>query len=215
MDKLETKKLLNNGYLILFDLDIGKIQLELESVFNESYLKETICIGKENSKKYKTTLTSIYKQAEFPLHTDGAHKLIPPRWIILEYNGDIKNSTATIIADTMSEQNNIKNEDLFHNEVYFVSGGQHSFLTTIVNHNLHKNSIFRWNKHTMKRLNSRTGIPFEDLKFKKILRIEWEPNQSLIIDNWRMLHGRESIKKSNIERTFYRHNLTPIIHASV
>ncbi len=207
---MDISKLLQDGFTLATKKNTSVLCSSLSNAFCEEYRITSYKIGQvDNSSTYKVTLSNIYGLNNFPLHTDGSHFPIPPRWVILEYASLAHSKTATILVDTFDQKALPANDNIFNNEIYLVTGGKKSFLSTIVNKNLHKVSILRWNNLTMKKLNKLDNRSFDNLPFNNRTRIEWEPNQTLIFDNWRMLHGREAIKPNEKNRVFIRHFLTP------
>lgn len=201
-------KLHKDGYFEISDVGIG----DLISSFGNSYLvEETQLISNYDSGKYSKTLTTEYGANAFPFHTDGAHRVIPPRWTILQFIGDGKSDTATLLFDSKVLSEIYENEDLFFNEIYLVKHGHQSFLTPIINRQLYCEPIFRWNKLVMKKLINKTGKTLEDYLSSFHVRITWNFGKILILDNWRMLHGREKILPNELHtRKIKRFNLTPI-----
>ncbi len=205
---MNNSSLLSNGFNEFFGMEIQ----DLLSYFGDGYnIEETQLIPNSVSGKYSKTLTAVYGCNAFPFHTDGAHRVIPPRWTILEFIGDGKSETATLLFDSKALSQLKENEDLFHHEIYLVQNGQHSFLTSLINKQLHSEPIFRWNKLVMKKLFNKTNKTLDDCLSSNYFRVTWCTGKILVLDNWRMLHSREKLLlDEELTRKIKRYNLTPI-----
>ncbi len=208
MKMLDRDQLDRNGYIELFNIDIKQIL----TFFSEGYTVDTCeLIPNKSSNNYSITLSSEYKYEAFPFHTDGAHHLIPPKWVILNYTGILESGTATLLFDSKSVSHLQENEDLLFNEIYLVSQRSNPFLTSIINTQMSKFPIFRWNELVMKRLIKRSPFNMANLLNSYHKRVSWTVGKTLIIDNWRILHAREKVVNGEeLTRKIKRYNLTPI-----
>jgi hypothetical protein len=209
---METLLLDENGYQVFQERRIESLIQLLVTTYNEQYTLEHSDLRPNlDSGKYQHSLSKEYGLNAFPFHTDGAQRLKPPRWIILQYKGLIDSKSATTVLDTLKLQTEEAYEDFFFNEIYLVSGGKIPFLTSVVNKIQYKTPILRWNSLLMKKVNSKRFRNEIILNQSCDERIEWSIGKTLIIDNWRVLHAREPVeKKDEINRVIHRVNLTPI-----
>jgi L-asparagine oxygenase len=207
-----------DGMQVISGMDISTVITHVRENFREIYkIAENSITPNKPSGQFTSTLSKSYGLSEFPFHTDGAHFVIPPRWVILEYLGIEKSGTATLVTDTQPIIRLPTYEDIFYNQIYTVTGGPSTFLTTIVNTIIYSVPIFRWNQLIMKPVNQKSHIRFQNINFDEIHRLSWYPNQIVILDNWRVLHGREIVKEQDVDkRILKRYNLTPVLnHGSI
>lgn len=205
MDILELEK---QGYMEFYGIPVSEIILKIKG---KHKIEVNQLVPNKPLGSYRTTLSKEFGMDKFPFHTDGANRLIPPHWTILEYAGKEKSKCATLLVD-IKELNKIKNhDDIFHNEIYLVRGSPHGIITPLINKQIMKESIFRWNGLIMKKLIDKTKDTFEKNIGEPSFRINWQPHKTVIIDNWRTLHSRESVPLDEEKsRIINRYNLTPI-----
>lgn len=204
---MKNSKLQKDGYAEISGMKIEDILSSFDSGYK---IEESHLIPNNISGKYTKTLTVEYGANAFPFHTDGAHRVIPPRWTILEFVGSGISETATLLFDSKTISDLKEYEHLFHHEIYLVEHGQQSFLTPLVNKQLYIDPIFRWNKLVMKKLINRTSKTLDDCISSYHVRVTWSIGKILVIDNWRMLHGREKLLSNEVHtRKIKRYNLTP------
>lgn len=154
--------------------------------------------------EYENTYSGNYGLNEFPFHTDLAHWYIPPRYLFLRCVCPA-NGVATKLIDSKVFLENISTE-LF-NRSHFKP---RKCLDRKVNllRILH-GGIFRWDSIFIEPVN----------KTAKLLKIHIEEGISsiqsdnlvlenigdcLLIDNWRMLHGRNAISRESMGRKIER-----------
>jgi len=205
------------GFQTVVNGSVDAIIKQISVECNESYeiVSNDLTPNKEPT-NHKKTLSTTYGYNEFPFHTDGAHFLIPPRWVILESTNTIAYKTATVLVDTFEFSNFVPYDNVLNHAIYLVSNGNYSFLTTIINKVLNGKPIFRWNPLLMKLVSKGLTFDLKNVNHTPV-RIEWHPKQILIVDNWRMLHSREAvIDEEKLNRELKRYNLTPLdTHASI
>jgi len=152
---------------------------------------ETLIPKKRNEIK-KLSLSYAYGLNEFPLHTDGATYQIPPRFILLK---SLSNSdTKTFLADTIDIKNNI----ITANSKWIIKTEKGELETKLI-YQYKNNEIFRFNRLLMKSIDGNKKEVYRAINNLKISKINWEKNKILIIDNWRILHGREKLIEENYE----------------
>ncbi|MHA8085852.1 TauD/TfdA family dioxygenase [Aquirufa antheringensis] len=205
---MNQSKLQTDGFAEISGMKIEDLINSFDGDYN---VEETELIPNKISSNYSKTLTSEYGVHAFPLHTDGAHRVIPPKWTILQYVDDYKSETATLLYDSKTLSDLNENEDLFYNEIYLVENGKHPFLTSLINKQVYSEPIFRWNKLVMKKLINKTGKTIDEYISSFQVRVTWSVGKILVIDNWRILHGREKlVMNEEHSRKIKRYNLTPV-----
>lgn len=174
-----------DGFLYLpRDIDVNK---SLEGlVFDQ-------LVPTDQLKARRNTLSSRFGLSEFPLHTDGATQLQPPKFLILKFNGPRSTEvefkvfdTHRYIQSTFFQEN--KSEFLFS-----VVNGSKSFITSIL-----KNNVFRYNPCVMKPLSSESLIAsanLNEINIEKSNINSFRPKNGdiVVIDNHRMLHSRGDV----------------------
>jgi hypothetical protein len=180
--------------LILLNLKNKRIKLKT----NELY---------QNKKSAATlSLSKLYNNNEYPFHNDGVQYPFPPKYIILQNKTSNSYKTKTLLIDGLKlSQSNL---NLFYNSVFTIKGNNgFTERTTIVNSSkLNDEKIIRFNPVIMKsNISNKKGLVEDCIKnYKDVIEIEWQPNSTLIIDNWRYLHSRTKNKDLNIKRELIR-----------
>jgi alpha-ketoglutarate-dependent taurine dioxygenase len=169
---------------------IGKI---IPSVKGGPLVDTLLTVPSEQAKP--RSLSSLYGLRAFPFHTDSANHPIPPRYIVLSYRSLEKSSRATLLVDTSAF--NISGSDIksLRREPWFVNGGRGRFFTPIMSDTCVPSClVFRFDERVMRPALSSSdsgSILKKQVASTTSIRIEWEPNFVLVLDNWRMLHARE------------------------
>jgi len=202
------QELKTKGY-ISFSSNPDDSMLEVASKFGEVYKVSTMPLVqtltprlKEN--EHENTYSGNYGLNEFPFHTDLAHWHVPPRYLFLRCVFPADN-----VATKLIDSHNVENEeiiDLFcraHFRPRKRLDGKFNLLKI-----LHED-IFRWDSifiEPTNKLGKRLKICIEEL-------LDSLPPQEvflsskgdcLLIDNWRMLHGRGSIDRKSMNRKIER-----------
>jgi hypothetical protein len=148
------------------------------------------------------SLSGLHATGAFPLHSDTAHWITPCRFIVLGCLNPGDASRATLILDskTIPFEADVINQ-LF-TEPFRVINGRVSFFSTVLSR---KREFLRLDSGCMKPIRPR-GLDllrlFSSGKWtERTRRHVWKGNDILILDNWRVIHGREpaSTRDSNRE----------------
>lgn len=136
----------------------------------------------------RRSLSAAHGLGPFPLHTDGAHHAVPPRYVLLR--ATTPSSCATTLIDSHQIDWQPEEREILSRGVLAVTGGAHGFLTTILT-----STWFRFDEGCMKPANA-TGLHALELTRGRIssgaLKLPWAPGMTLLLDNWRCLHGRDA-----------------------
>ena len=187
------------------EIDIEKVLAEFRCIY---VIQNNVLIPDKKS-TFNKTLSTTYGCSSFPYHTDGAHYILPPRWIILQYKGNASSRFATLFYDTMLIDRT-EFDDILHRHMYKVNSKEGVFLTTVINNAIWSEPIVRWNKLLMKKIYGERSLDFDDLITSPSLRVEWTKGKTVIFDNWRLLHAREEVGFEEREtRIIERFSLTP------
>lgn len=140
----------------------------------------------------RNTLSARYGQGRFPLHTEAAYWREPPRFVLLFCvdPGDGRQATVLLDADPLvrSQAGHVLNTS-----PWLVSSGVHPFLSSVVS-GVYGRRMLRFDRECMRPLTS-PGYAFE-AQIEKFIEIsvlhhhQWQAGDLLVLDNWRMLHGR-------------------------
>ena len=137
------------------------------------------------------SLSRVHAFGEFPLHIDTAHWLTPCRYVMLACISPGIACRPTLLMDTRRLLLKEHQSLLLHSAPLRVTNGRNSFFSTI----LSKSRPFvRFDTGCM------TATTTDGVKALAVLTkencsdhvetIQWKSGMVLVIDNWRMLHGR-------------------------
>lgn len=161
---------------------------------------------KNSENSYKNSLSRTYGLDSFPLHSDTAYFKIPVRYILLYCKNPGTGERPSYLYDA-SLLLNIHDDMRFKlsNTIFKVVNGRNSFLSTIYNSD---SNFFRFDKNCMKSTDSEGDELLNEIdslvQENDIKKIAWSEGDLLIIDNWRLLHGRGSSQSEDSERLLYR-----------
>ncbi len=166
-------------------------------------VQKLVPISKEGA--HPCSLSSRYATGAFPLHVDTAHWVTPCRYLVFGCMDEGESVRPTILLDFNSLQLTKEETDYLYNSPFIIKNGRNSFYGNI----LAKNREFmRYDSGCMTPANS-SAHKIEDLLSSKRVReslteIHWEKGMVLVIDNWRIMHGRGNPMKNGVERELYR-----------
>ena len=162
--------------------------------------KLTILKPLDKNEANSKSLSSIYGLEAFPFHTDGAHKLVPPRYLAFRYIGNCESPEPTLLIDFKSIQLTSDEDYFVNNRIWKVDDGVKVLYRSIKDN---RRDMIRYDLGCMKVLDEKQ----EDKKLLaniinkcEITSIPWELNKTMIVDNWRLLHSRPRISKKNKEK---------------
>jgi alpha-ketoglutarate-dependent taurine dioxygenase len=151
------------------------------------------------------SLSAAYGNAEFPLHMDTAHQPVPCRYLVLGCVSANQTTAATRLLDTAELAFTADEIDSLKTGIFLVKNGGHSFFAPILSSD---RRFFRWDPGciTAKDELARTALSIFErrLRLSKSVRHEWQSGSVLVLDNWRMLHGRECCVREDTRRTLLR-----------
>jgi len=143
------------------------------------------------------SLSSVYGLSTFPFHTDAAHHPMPPHYIVMRLVETQKSNCATLILPLSKSNLEASEFATLRRDVWIVNGGRGKFTTTVVNTLTDSvEEIVRFDLACMRpcrpNFSSSLRIMLSYLQRSVPIRIPWVKNHLLVLDNWRMLHGREA-----------------------
>lgn len=151
------------------------------------------------------SLSKIHEVGEFPFHNDTAHWHTPCRYLILACVSPGSASRPTFLMDTGRLPLNTQQYLLLHSTPLRVTNGRNSFFSTI----LAKGRPFvRFDRGCMTAVTSGGGEALAVLDRRNWLdyveAVPWEAGKVLVMDNWRMLHGRGGADCPDADRRMLR-----------
>jgi alpha-ketoglutarate-dependent taurine dioxygenase len=137
------------------------------------------------------SLSAQYGICAFPLHTDTAHWRTPAHYVALRAVVVHDQCRPTLLMDSRSLQLDASDRCLLKRAVFAVRSGRSSFLTTIVPGD---EKFFRFDRDCMFPKSpsavQASSILASAERSCRATEIHWAPNHTLVLDNWRFLHGR-------------------------
>lgn len=145
----------------------------------------------------KGTFSNKFGFGDFPLHTDTAFYIKPIRYMILSMNKPSEASTTLLSIKRLFEKLSPNDEYLASRAIYKVKTNEGSFYSSLFIEN-ERNKSFRYDSTCMFPVNN-AAKEFE-IKLHEIFsqveleNINWNKPKTIIIDNWKVLHGRSRVK---------------------
>ena len=153
----------------------------------------------------RPNLTALHGSGAFPLHTDTAHWPVPARYLFLSCFEPGEAGRATLVwrfdetVFTGSQLDTLRGEP-----VLFVTG-RNSFYSTVLSPS---RPFVRIDLGCMRAITSAgrnvLGMLKEVLESVTPARIRWRRGGLLLLDNWQVLHGRDSTEVPDAARTLGR-----------
>lgn len=155
----------------------------------------------------KGTFSNRHGLSEFPLHTDTAFWSIPARYVVM---GMIKKSdclTSLVEWEEIFSGLTLKSKQYASTATYMIDNIEgKKYCSLLFNHKGTKG--FRFDPSCMKPVNN--AAKYFHSEFCEALHsaekkmISWSGRKAVIIDNWKYLHGRNSVLRTDKERELFR-----------
>lgn len=153
----------------------------------------------------KRSLSYRWGLGEFPLHCDTAHWTVPCRYIVLGCFSSGSGARATELLDTFDLALGRSEIDLLRHTPFRVVNGRKSFFDSILSRS---RSFVRLDPGCMEAMCGDGEVAlsmFEKTKVKGLTEeVHWTKGQVLILDNWRVLHGRGESAMDDGDRVLLR-----------
>lgn len=137
------------------------------------------------------SLSAVYGLSELPMHMDTAHYLRPARYLLLGCVNPGHSGTQTRIAPISALKFSPSELSLLGSTAVLVRTGRRSFYSTILDNN---RPFLRYDPGCMEPIDARgeqaMHIVSDSISRIEVIRHEWRRGEILLIDNWKMLHGR-------------------------
>ncbi len=151
------------------------------------------------------SLSKIHSTGEFPLHSDTAHWPTPCRYVILACISPGSGRRGTLLLDTRRLPFSNAQLSLLNCTPLRVRNGRDSFFSTILSK---MRPFVRFDPGCMTAITPDGQCALAVLSSNNWLdcveRINWETGVVLIIDNWRVLHGRDGAHSPDPDRKLLR-----------
>jgi alpha-ketoglutarate-dependent taurine dioxygenase len=135
-----------------------------------------------------------FGSATFPFHTDMAYFFQPPRFLILRSAGELPSDRPTALLDMEKANLNEKHKFVLETEEWLIQSGRSKFKASYRQFDAeHEMFFYRVDPVCMKAVENPS---YSDQMIQKIAataeiqEVFWTPGTAVVIDNWRLLHGR-------------------------
>jgi hypothetical protein len=154
---------------------------------------------------YSSSLSATYGEREFPPHMDTAHLPVPCRYLVIGCAAASYGTAATLLLDTANVSFTAQELKSLQTGIFLVKNGGHSFFAPLLNND---RKFFRWDPGCMMAKDEIAKVAMSVFQEKvgsvKPIRHAWHSGSILVLDNWRMLHGRERCDREDARRTLLR-----------
>jgi len=151
------------------------------------------------------SLSKIHSAGEFPLHIDTAHWLTPCRYLILGCLSPGAGNRSTALLDTKKLPLTDRHISLLQSVPLRVTNGRKSFFSTILSK---ARPFIRFDSGCMTATTPDDASALDVFSRQNwpdhIKYVHWDAGIVLVIDNWRVLHGRGLAECPDFDRTLLR-----------
>ncbi|WP_449105415.1 TauD/TfdA family dioxygenase [Pseudomonas mohnii] len=137
------------------------------------------------------SLSAHYGLTDLPLHTELSHRQRPCRYLLLACLNKGAGITATRLLDWRTLPISPEQSDLLRNAPILVRSGRRSFYTTLLSTSP---EFLRYDPVCLEGVDARGESALQLIKGlltrANLVVHEWRQGNVLVIDNWRVLHGR-------------------------
>jgi alpha-ketoglutarate-dependent taurine dioxygenase len=148
-------------------------------------------IPKEQARANAKSLSVVHGLGSFPMHTDGAHRLQPPRFVVLVCASPGMSPVPTTLVRFRELQVTASERARLEAAPFLVSNGRRSFYSTIWSSS---RMFIRYDAGCMMPLGSESEASVKLIAHRAsevgFTLVHWRTGDVLVIDNWTVLHGR-------------------------
>ena len=170
----------------------GKCQIEILSPRDQAHARIN-------------SLSSRFGFGPLPLHCDTAHWIIPCRHVVLACVAKGNVETPTLLLDTHDLSFSAEEMLMVRSATFFVKNGRRSFYANLIDR---ERAFVRVDPGCMEPV---TDSGVDALKLyqlernqHRVFEFAWEAGYILVIDNWRVLHGRGNNEAADPRRCLMR-----------
>lgn len=137
------------------------------------------------------SLSSVYGLNPLPLHTDTAHWPVPCRYLVIGCVEPGPAPAPTVLLDVRRARLTVDDVSLCRRTPFLIRNGRHSFYGSILEDarefiRIDRGCMTPISKHGHTALDAFNAEKHEDA----LHRHSWSCGDILVIDNWRVIHGR-------------------------
>lgn len=137
------------------------------------------------------SLSSKFGLLPLPLHTDTAHWITPCRFLVMACALPGPVPTPTVLVNIESFNLSAEEISYCHSAVFLITNGKNSFYASVMASGRRFIRLDPGCMHPESRQARRVLDLFDAHQNRKQLYFHsWKPGEILVIDNWRVLHGR-------------------------
>lgn len=206
---MHQESVLGDKGFLRFESDPQQPMLEVAHGLGELFESENIAsvqtlVPKVKIDEQDNTYSGNFGLDEFPFHTDLAHWYVPPRYILLRCI-----NPAEHVATKLIDRQSILDEQMrdLINRAHFRSRKRLDRKTSLLK--ILHNNLFRWDSLYITPAN-KAGIELKNIIDERIHIVKPKEifldkcGDCILVDNWRMLHGRGSIRNDSMHRKIQR-----------
>jgi L-asparagine oxygenase len=162
---------------------------------------------KPSSQAQPRSLSGQHGLGAFPYHTDAAHHLLPPHYVLLRFASECPSARRTLLA-SIPRRIGERDRQILEHDVWLVDGGRGRFLTSILSYpDGCSCEMFRFDEGCMRPADKAFGgarAVILRVIANRSVAIEWVPTRTVVLDNWRTLHAREGARLEDADRVLER-----------
>jgi hypothetical protein len=151
------------------------------------------------------SLSRKFGYGPLPLHCDTAHWLVPCRYIVLGCVEVGSVEAPTVLLDTVVVRLSKEEHLLARSASYLVRNGRKSFYANLIDS---QRSFVRIDPGCMEPVTDSSIEAMDLYRYErhqaKTVAFHWRPGDILVIDNWRVLHGRGNDSIADPKRRLLR-----------
>lgn len=147
------------------------------------------------------SLSAIYGIDRLPFHCELSHRRVPCRFLLLGCVDPGNPASATLLLDWTKIGWTREETELLESAPILVRTGRRSFYSTVLPKS---REYLRYDPGCVEAVDQRgedaLRVVRDRLARSKVERQDWKAGDILVVDNWRVLHGREPSSEGNGRR---------------
>ena len=146
----------------------------------------------EKSEAQPRTLSELYGRGAFPLHTDAAHHRAPPRLTVLRLATGTRKRRTLLLDWHQAYDDEL--HDLMRAGIWLVRSGRHRFYRPALDLPAGSQYRLRFDDGCMTPVTPRAHTAVAHMaelgRRREVRQVIWTKGMIMVLDNWRILHGR-------------------------